>query len=102
MEFKIDGRNENFRIKEIAPTRLLALRTVIDLDDLDQTDKLYEFIFENVEIEIQGQWMPVKEKNRQIYWPADLKNDLNSLQQISSHFLNDFLKPVFQSSNESK
>lgn len=99
-EFNIKSRKENFRIKDMAPTRLLAFKYVIDFDDMDATDKMFQFIFENIEVLINDKWMPLKEKNLNVYYPADIQTDLTALNEIVTYFINDYIKPVFMKSNE--
>lgn len=99
-EFNIKSRNELFRIKDIAPTTLLALRSTIDFDSLELTDKLYSFILENIEVNIKNSWLNVKGKGMQIYYPSDLATDLTSLDELIQYFLAEYLKPLFTKSNE--
>lgn len=99
-EFTIESRSETFRIKDIQPTLLLALRTTIDFDDLEATNKLYNFILENLEVNIKGSWFNVKEKNREIYVPDEIKTDFKALNELINYFLGDYLKPLFTKSNK--
>ena len=99
-EFNIKSRKENFRIKDMAPTKLLAFRYVVDFKDMDATEKMFDFVFENVEVLINDKWMPLKEKNLNVYYPADIQTDLVSLNEIVTYFINDYVKPVFMKSNE--
>ena len=99
-EFNIKSRKENFRIKDVAPTKLLAFRYVVDFEDMDATEKMFKFIFENVEVLLNDKWMPLKEKGLDTYYPIDIQTDLNALNEIVTYFINDYIKPVFMKSNE--
>lgn len=94
-EFKVDGRELNLRIKHIPVTKLLSLQVMIDFKDLNKTEELMSFVFENIEVNLNGSWINLKEKGRDVYYPTDLKTDLKYLSNVFIKFLNEFLKPLF-------
>lgn len=99
MEFNIKSRKETFRIKKISPTKLLALRMATDLNDIDSADHFYSFILENIEVKIKESWSSVKEGEN--YFPFDLEEDLNALEELTDYFTKQYLRKVFTKSNES-
>lgn len=101
-EFQIKARpNLKFRVGKIGAVEMLALQTQIDFKSLVQTETVFNFIFEHIEVEIAGKWIPVKEKNREVYYPVDLEEDMNALHELLFYFLNNVVKPLFVKSNES-
>lgn len=96
--FKIQARDEEFRIGKISPVEILALQTQIDFNSLEQTTTTFDFILEHIEVNLVGQWVKVKNKN--LYMPVDIENDLQALQQLVVYFLTDYLAPLFKKSNE--
>lgn len=99
--FKIDSRNNlEFRIGKISAIEMLTLQTQINFKSLEQTETVFTFILEHIEVNINGVWTNVKEKGRDIYMPLDLENDLASLQELVVYFLNDVMKPIFKKSKE--
>lgn len=100
-EFTLDCKPDlQFRFKNIKPTELLALQMTINFNDFEKTTKLFEFILENTEVLIAQTWLNVKEKGRDVYLPVGIENELNVLMDISTKFLTDVVKPVFQKSRE--
>lgn len=98
-EFTIDLKPEmQFRFKDISPVKMLALQTSIDFNDFDKTTELFSFILENTQSNISGIWTDVKLKDREVYLPQGIENELNVLMEICTKFLNEVLKPVFMKS----
>lgn len=102
IEFTIKSKpNLKFRNSTLKATELLALQTQISFDNINQTETLFNYILEHVEVEIAGTWCKLKEKNREIYYPIGIENEIQALNEIIIYFLNDILKPIFTKSNES-
>lgn len=102
MEFKIKSREGQFRVKKMNAIELLALQTQIDFDNMDTTMSLYNDILERIEYKSGESWLPVKEPDHNIYYPAGIEDDVHAIQELISTFMEDFFKPTFQNSNESK
>lgn len=100
MEFKIEGVDNLFRIKNISPITLLALQTSLDLNDLAKTEKFYAFVLEHIEVQLLDTWHVVKEPGREVYYPVDLEKDVNKLMSLITFFINNYLMPIFKKSNE--
>ena len=98
--FKVEGCANEFRIRRIAPTTLLALQVTLDLNDLTKTQSLMSFIFENLDVNINGEWINFKEKGREVYYPIGIEKNLNTLTLLATKFLNEYLKPLFMKSSE--
>lgn len=99
--FKINSRKDlEFRVGKISSIEMLSLQTQINFKSMTQTETVFSFILEHVEVNINGAWATVKEKGRDIYVPFDLEEDLMALQEIVVYFLNDVLKPIFKKSKE--
>ncbi len=99
--FKIDSRKDlEFRVGKISSLEMLTLQTQIDFKSMQQTETLFAFILEHTEVNLNGVWVSVKEKGRDVYMPLDLEEDLMSLQEIVVYFLNDVMKPIFKKSKE--
>lgn len=101
-EFKIKSKPNKFRIKEMKATQTLALRNQMNFDDMDKNADFFDLILENIEVEFKDNWYPVKEKGREVYYPAGVENDLATIQELINYFINDYLLPVFRESAKSK
>lgn len=90
-----------FRNKELSPLKVLALQTQIDFGNMEKVEGLFSFILENTEVSNNGyDWVPVKEKGREIYYPSGIEKNLNNLNEIVLAFLNEVIKPLFTESNK--
>ena len=98
--FKINSRKEEFRVGKISAIEMLTLQTQINFNSMTQTETVFSFILEHIEVNISGTWTPIKEKGRELYIPLDLEQDILALQEIVVYFLNDVLKPIFKKSKE--
>lgn len=102
MEFKIKSRPELFRIKRMNAIETLAIRTNISTKDVDATTKLFENILERIEVQFNDdKWLPVKIKDQDAYFPADIEHDYKAIDELIKYFTFEFLAKVFQKSNES-
>ena len=100
MEDKITIKEHNYRIKKMNAIEMLAIQSQISFDSADESYACYSQILERCEVQCNDKWLPVKEKGKEIYYPAGLENDLSTVQLIIKHFI-DWLKDVFMKSNES-
>lgn len=100
IEFKLTNRNEVYRIKKMNAIETLALKSQISFDTYDQVAKLYSIILEHIEVKCGDLWLTVKDKD--VYYPTGIEEDVESIEELVSQFIQLFLKPVFQRSNESK
>lgn len=100
-EFRLKSRAEAFKFKKMSPVTLLSLQMQIDLNDMEKNEKTFSTILENTQVKIGGTWVPVKEKNMEVYYPVGIEDSMNALQEIIFKFFEEVLKPVFQKSAES-
>lgn len=94
-------KNLEFRIKKISPVKLLSLATQFGGKDMASTEQIFKFALENTEVKILDQWLPVKETNREVYWPANIEDNIQVLQEVVTHFVTDVLAMVFTKSSKS-
>lgn len=88
--------NNTYKIKEMNAIELLAFRTQINFDTYEDTMKLYDLILRNIEVEVNGKWIQVKQGNN--YYPKGLENDAEVIQKLFDYFL-EYIKSVFTKSN---
>lgn len=100
--FTVDGYNYQFRLAKMNALDVLAFRTQVSFDSLEEARALFAKVLENIEVEVGQDWFPCKEKGREIYYPAELEENVDLMNKLVEYFLNGFLKPVFLKSNESK
>lgn len=100
-EFKINSREEQFRVGQISPIDLLAISTQIDFENFQMTKTLIQFCLENIEVKMGEKWIPVKTKNREIYYPKDIVTDLVSMNELFIWMMENVIAVVFQKSSES-
>lgn len=98
--FNIEGRKELFRIGKISTVEILAIQTQINFNSLSQTETLFNFILEHIEVSLNNMWVTLKEKGREVYMPLDIQNDYIALQQLCIYFIKDYLQPLFRKSEE--
>lgn len=101
MEFQIKSRNEVFRIKQMNAIETLALNTQISFQNMQKTTALFNIVLERIEVKCGNDWLPVKEKDQDVFYPSGIENDLNAIDELITYFMNDYLKPIFMKSNES-
>lgn len=92
--------NIEIRFKKISPVRLLALQTALDLNDIEKSEKFFTFVLENAEVKISNEWVSLKEKDRDVYYPVGIDKNLNALNEVIKVFINEVLKPAFTQSRE--
>lgn len=98
--FNIEGRKELFRVGKISTVEILAIQTQINFNSLSQTETLFNFILEHIEVSLNNMWVTLKEKGREVYMPIDIQNDYIALQQLCIYFIKDYLQPLFKKSEE--
>ena len=98
--FNIEGRKELFRVGKISTVEILAIQTQINFNSLSQTETLFNFILEHIEVSLNNVWVTLKEKGREVYMPVDIQNDYIALQQLCIYFIKDYLQPLFKKSEE--
>lgn len=98
--FNIEGRKELFRVGKISTVEILAIQTQINSNSLSQTETLFNFILEHIEVSLNNMWVTLKEKGREVYMPLDIQNDYVALQQLCIYFIKDYLQPLFKKSEE--
>ena len=99
-EFKIEGYDYTFRIAKMNAIEVLALRTQINFNTYETSMKLFSTILENIEVCIDGQWFKVKMKDKNVYMPLFVENDVILVDKLIGYFTDNFLKEVFQKSSE--
>lgn len=99
--FTIEGYSQQFRIKKMNAIEALALQSQISFDSVEDTQNLYNSLLERLEVECKDKWLPVKEKGRDVFYPAGIEEDIPAIQSLIKEFLN-YLKPLFTKSNASK
>ena len=100
-EFKINSREEQFRVANISPVDMLAISTQVDFEKFEMTKTLIKFCLENVEVKMGEKWLPVKMKDREIYQPLNIKDDFIALNEIFTYMMSEVIAKVFMKSNES-
>lgn len=101
MEFKIKANDYQYRVKKLNVIEVLAIKANLLTDNIDDTTKLFNEILERIEVNVQNQWISVKEKNLDILTPACLSDDINAIKEIIDVFISKYLKTVFTKSNGS-
>lgn len=99
-EFKIETREETFRVSKITPVEMLAISTQVDLEKFEQTKVLYQFALEHTEVLMGEQWKPVKTPGKEVYVPFGIEQDMDSLNKICLYFITEVIYKAFQKSSE--
>ena len=101
-ELEVKGTKYVFRFKQMSPAKMIALGYQMKLSDVERTETLSREVLENTEFKTETEWLPVKEKDKETYWPMSLEKDYLACKKIVDIFILDILLPVFQPSRESK
>ena len=86
--------DKEFRIKKMNAIELLALRTQLSFNNFDEALNTYSTLMENLEYNFNGKWLPVKEKNRNIFYPNGIEEDIVSIDKMLQYVLA-YFKEVF-------
>lgn len=102
IEFKIKNRPDvQFKFTGITAPELLSINTKINFGkDGEQDENVFTFVLEHAQVKIGNEWFPVKEKNMDVYYPVDIEEDIVSLYQIFTTFVDTIVIPVFKKSRE--
>lgn len=101
MEFEIENIGK-FRIKKMNAIEVLALQTNRSFDTVEKTEEFYNNILERIEYKANETWIPVKEPGYKVYYPVGIEDNVIAIESLVTHFLRDYLKPLFTNSGESK
>lgn len=99
METTFTYKNHEYRLRKMNAIELLALQSQIDFSDVKSAFKFYNTILEQYEVCIDDSWYRVKQEGKNIFYPADIENDVEAIQTILTHFLS-YMQSVFQKSTE--
>ena len=100
IEFTVDGYTYKFRIAKMNALDVLAMQTQQSFSNMTKSRAFLANILEHVETLCGETWIPVKTAGKEIYFPAELTENVELMNEIIGHFINDFFKPVFQKSSE--
>lgn len=100
MQDTITINNNEYRIKKMNAIDMLAMQSQISFDTAKQSKSCYSQMLERIEVKCQDKWLPVKEEDKEIYYPVNVENDLSLIQDLIGFFMN-WLREVFRKSNES-
>lgn len=100
-EFTVSNRKELFRIGKITPIELLSISAVMDLEKLTQVTEFITFALEHVEVQMGEKWLPLKTKDKEIYMPIGIEEDILSLNEIVAFVLKEVIEKAFTKSSES-
>lgn len=103
-EFKID--KYDFRIKKIKTTKLLSnaqtyLLAIKD-NDSDTTERIYDFMLENIEYKSSGKWYDLKDKGIDELRLPELDNKPEIILELTTKFSNEVFAKVFFNKGDSK
>lgn len=90
-----------FRIRKMNAIELFAIQTVIDNTSYDSMLNSYKIILENMEVRCGDTWLPVKEKDHEVYYPKDIENNIVEIRELILMFMK-YVNEVFQKSDGSK
>lgn len=86
----------------ISPLDILALSTQVDLDDVNKTRELFKFALEHTLVKTGEIYQPVKAKDREVYLPTGIENNIIALSQVANYFLENVITKAFTKSSESE
>lgn len=99
-EFTIENYDYTFRVAKMNAIELLALETQLNFKGINQSQAAIESILERIEVKVGDKWVAVKMKDRQVYTPAEVEDDINLVAKLMTKFTKEIVNPVFQKSEE--
>lgn len=99
-EFTVKSSDLHFRLAKMNAIEVLALQTQVQFTNVTVATNLFNAILERIEVQCGEVWLPVKMKDKNVFAPDTLENDLALTNELVVYFMNEFLKPVFQKSKE--
>lgn len=100
-EFKIESLDSTFRVAKMSPVDLMAISQTIDFENFRTNKTLITFCLENTEVKVGEAWLPVKTKNREVYQPLGIENDLFALNEIFLWMMENVISQTFIKSSKS-
>lgn len=90
-----------FRVKRISPIDMLAMTSVMDMENFKKSRENYQFVLEHIEAEYApNSWLPVKYPNTEQYTPEEIEFNLSALFELVGWFYSNVVEKVFQKSSE--
>lgn len=100
--FKIEQLPDSeFKIAEMRAIELMALQTQLDFDSFEKSEKAFTYMLEHIVVRVGNEWLPVKEKGQDIFYPNGIENNLKALNALTKVFIREVIKPLFPKSSES-
>lgn len=95
-QFKIESLpNNEFRVAKMEATEILALAMTMDLNKFTQTVETMNYSLEHIEVKTGDKWMPVKQKNMNVYMPMGIEDNFKALKELIEYFIEEVLSKVF-------
>ena len=101
-EFTIEGYDFTFRIMDMNAIEAFAIQSQFDFSTFDNAKKLINVVLEHIEVKAGEKWLPVKMKDKAVYVPDKIENDIKLVKSLMSYFSDKYLEGLFQQSDESK
>lgn len=90
-----------YRIRKMNAIEFLALKEKMDFSSVETTERMFKNVLEKLEVHMNNdQWLPVKEKDQEIYYPAGIEDDIDTMNRLLQ-FGMEYIKSVFMRSLES-
>ena len=99
-EFKVEGYDYVFRTANMNAIEILSFRTQVNYDTFDDAMNMFNTVLEHLEVQMDNSWLPVKVKGRDVYYPAEIEENVDLIQKLCNYFTNEFIIPVFLKSDE--
>ena len=94
-------KSNEFRIRKMNAIEVISFRSLMDFKTLDGVSSFFKTVLENIEVKIGDEWLPVKEKNREVYYPNGIENDIKAIDKLLNYFQG-YLGEVFTQSSTLK
>lgn len=94
-------KSNEFRIRKMNAIEVISFRSLMDFKTLDGVSSFFKTVLENIEVKIGDEWLPVKEKNREVYYPNGIENDIKAIDKLLNYFQS-YLGEVFTQSSTLK
>lgn len=99
-EFTIEDYDYTFRVAKMNAIEILALEMQLNFKDINQSQVAIESVLERIEVKVGDKWVAVKMKDRQVYTPSEVEEDVKLIAKLMTKFTKEIMNPVFQKSEE--
>lgn len=100
-EFEVPQyKNLKFRFTYMSPMDICVFASNFNLENYKTSRAMFDYAVEHTEVCLNNEWVKVKQKDRDVYMPTGIEDNVSALLKIVDTFVEKYIMPVFTSSSE--